>query len=112
MASTRRIDSPTRPCSSLRSGALIGALSAEFRSTPRAFRAPGGGTLDSGWWFGVAPFGSGARRHTHGVEDLRVPRAPAEVAAQRLADLVVGRIRRLPQEIDRSDHQAGRAEAA
>src|SRR6188768_234932 len=45
-----------------------------------------------------------------GVEDLRVARAPAEVPGERLADLVVARIRDAAQEIGGGDDEARRAE--
>src|SRR5215218_11069287 len=112
MASTRRTDSPTRPSSSLRAGALTsGSLSRRswrLAPTPHAFF---GGTLESGWWFGVAPFGnSSAGRQSDRVEDLRVPRTAAQVAAQRLANLVVRGLRHPPQEIHRRHDQPGCAE--
>ena len=46
------------------------------------------------------------------VEDLRVPRAAAKVARQRLADLVVGRVRAARQQVGGRDHEPWRAEAA
>src|SRR5438445_5991141 len=55
---------------------------------------------------------SAFRCQPHGVEDLCVPRAAAEVAGQRLADLVVARIRVLAQQVRRCDDEARRAEAA
>ena len=48
----------------------------------------------------------------HGVEDLLVPGAAAEVPGERLADLVVRRVRDAPEEIGRGDDEARRAEAA
>ncbi len=53
-----------------------------------------------------------ARGQPHGVEDLRVAGAAAEVAGERLADLVVRRVRAAPQQIGRRDDEPGRAEAA
>ena len=53
-----------------------------------------------------------ARREANGVEDLRVAGAAAEVAGERLADLVVVRARRSPQQVDRGHDQSRRAEAA
>src|SRR6266545_2429475 len=113
MASTRRTDSPTRPSASLRAGALTsGSLLSRSRRLARAPCAAFGGTLESGWWFGVAPSGdSSAGRQPHRVEDLRVPRTAAQVAAQRLADLVVRGLRYPPQEIHRRHDQPRRAEA-
>ena len=52
------------------------------------------------------------RRGAHGVEDLRVPGAAAEVAGERLADLVVRRMRAAPQEVGGRDDEPRRAEAA
>ena len=51
-------------------------------------------------------------RRPHGVEDLRVAGAAAEVARERLADLVVGRVRDAPQQVGGRDDEPGRAEAA
>src|SRR5581483_8041266 len=48
----------------------------------------------------------------HGVDDLHVARAAAEVAGERLADLVVRRARVAAQQVDGRDDEAGRAEAA
>ena len=85
----------------------------ELAPCARPMRDRFGGTLESGWWFGVAPFvDSSAGRQPHRVEDLRVPRTAAEVAAQRLADLVVRGLRHPPQEIHRRHDQPGRAEPA
>ncbi len=53
-----------------------------------------------------------ARGEPHGVEDLRVAGAAAEVAGERLADLVVRRARGAPEQIDGRDDEARRAEAA
>src|SRR5205814_2357740 len=90
MASTRRTDSPTRPSSRRRAGALIfRALSRAFRRLARTTCEWFGGTLEDGWWFGVAPFGvSCSRSQPDRVEDLGVAGAPAEVPAQSLADLL------------------------
>ena len=52
------------------------------------------------------------RGEPHRVEDLRVARAAAEVARERLADLVVRRVRRPRQQVDGGDDEARRAEAA
>src|SRR4051794_22180990 len=48
----------------------------------------------------------------HGVDDLLVARAAAEVAGERLADLRVARVRILRQQVVRRDDQPRRAEAA
>src|SRR3954451_1520239 len=112
VASTRRTDSPTRPSSSLRAGALtVDPLSARSSSHARE----SGSYAERGWWFGVAPrcsTGSSARRQPHRIEDLRVPRAAAEVATQRLPDLVVRRLRRAPQQVHGRHDQPGRTESA
>ena len=52
------------------------------------------------------------RRHVHRVEDLLVPGAAAEVARERLADLVLASGPGAPKEILRRDDEPGRAEAA
>src|SRR5439155_22496031 len=52
------------------------------------------------------------RGDPHGVEDLRLPRAPAEIARQRLADRVVGGSRIASEQIRDSNDETGRAEAA
>src|SRR4051794_11556216 len=52
------------------------------------------------------------RRQAYGVEDLLVPRAAAQVPGERLADLVVGRLRDPPEQIDGGDDEARGAEAA
>ena len=59
----------------------------------------------------------GGRRHAcsrgpHRVEDLLVAGAAAEVAREGLADLVVRRARRVIEQVDGGDDQAGRAEPA
>src|SRR5215212_1344737 len=62
---------------------------------------------------GHAPRGrSRAGRQLHSVEDLRVARAAAEVAGQRLSDLVLARARASRQQVDGCDDEARRAEAA
>src|SRR5690606_15451667 len=48
----------------------------------------------------------------HGIHDLLVARAPAQVARERLPDLRVGRVRVALQQVVGGDDQAGRAEAA
>ena len=53
-----------------------------------------------------------ARRQPDRVEDLLVARAAAEVAGQRLADLVVGRARHAGEQVGGRDDEPGRAEAA
>src|SRR4051795_11247886 len=108
----RRTDSPTRPSSSRREGALtIGSVSLGCVCHRRAGRR----YARSGWWSGVAPIHSAwsrARRHPDRVEDLRVPRAPAEIAAQGLPDLVVRRVRHVRQQIHGRHDQPRCAEPA
>src|SRR5262249_27492464 len=48
----------------------------------------------------------------HGIEQLLVARAPAQVARQRLADLGVARTRASPQQVVAGDDQPGGAEPA
>ncbi len=81
-------------------GDLRNGVGAARAASPRA---PEGG---SAWSC------SSGRRLVDGVEDLLVPGAAAEVARQRLADLVVARIRDAAQEVGRGDDEAGRAEPA
>src|SRR5262249_39448008 len=52
------------------------------------------------------------RGQADGVEDLRVPGAPAQVAGEGLADLVLARVRAAGEEVRRGHDQPGRAEAA
>src|SRR4029078_1819923 len=91
VASMRLTTSPTRPSSSWRAGGL----------TARGAVARAGGRSCS-------PLG----RQPDRVEDLRVARAAAEVAGQRLADLVVARRRVALQQVGGRDDQPRRAEAA
>ena len=56
--------------------------------------------------------GCAARGEVHRVDDLLVPGAPAEVAGQRLADLVVVRVGLPLEQVRRRDEQPRRAEAA
>src|ERR1700704_3581089 len=53
-----------------------------------------------------------ARRQVDRGDDLRVARAPADVAGQRFADLCRGRVWHARQEVVRGNDQARRAEAA
>ena len=75
------------------------------------------GALDDGGAHEPAPVhaarvGHPVRRQPHGVQDLLVPRAAAEVAGQRLADLGVGGVRLPGQQVVGLHQQPGGAEAA
>src|SRR6266511_609422 len=54
----------------------------------------------------------GTGRHLHGADDVVVAGAAAEVALQRVPDLLLARVRGLPEQADRSHDEAGRAVAA
>src|SRR5688572_26190384 len=55
---------------------------------------------------------SGAAGGLHGLDDLRIRRAAAEIARQVVPDLIVGGFRRLLEQFLRHQHESGRTEAA
>src|SRR6185436_16195586 len=52
------------------------------------------------------------RARAHGLDDVVVARAAAQVALEPVADLVLAGVRIAAAQIDRAHHHAGRAEAA
>src|SRR5262249_19179736 len=60
---------------------------------------------------GHLPLASFARRQRDGVEDVRVPGAAAQVAAQPLGHFVARRLRVLREQVNRRHDHAGRAVA-
>src|ERR1700730_7438811 len=67
---------------------------------------PGGGGLLAGLGPGtVHRLGRGL----NGLDDVHVPRAPAEIAFEALADLVLGRVRVLVEEVGGGHDEAGSA---
>src|SRR3954453_15325014 len=77
-------------------------------STPAGSRQRRRSSNDALSWRALHPLGS----EPHGVDDLLVARAAAEVARERLADLRVARARIARQQVVRGDDQPRRAEAA
>src|SRR4030088_469376 len=61
----------------------------------------------------LAGFGPGTvnrlGRRLHGLDDVHVPRTPAEIAFEALADFVLGRVRVLVEEVGGGHDEAGRA---
>src|SRR6266516_3614907 len=109
MPSTRWRLSPTRPRTSL-------GTAVPTRISPLIGQPLGVGAKRHGSRNGSArhprPVGcSSPGRQPYGVEDLRVARAAADVARERLADLVLRRLLVLGEERNSRDDEAGRAEA-
>src|SRR3954449_988983 len=93
-------------------GNLLGRSARVWRS--RGGRPPGragvGGGL--GWFGGGAAGTQCAGRVAHGPHDVLVPGAAAQVPFEALADLGVGGIGIVVEQVDRSHDHAGRAEPA
>src|SRR6476469_3175513 len=102
LSSLRRTLWPPQPfCTSTFSGAIV--VSVELLAPTSAKPTPP--PLD-------APSSLRICHRLHGLEDVPVPGAAADVALQRLLDLVLGRARVLAQQRGRTHEHPGRAVAA